>query len=321
MSHFKRSQSKYVKKSYKVRNWSDYEASLCNRGSLTVWLSDEDLSVGQKPETRKGKRKPGRQPTYTHDDIETSLTIGMVYHLHLRQAEGFLRSLFDLLGVNRLVPDHTTVSRRTSKLGKVPIFESESKKGINVIIDSSGVKVHAGSMRKPPSNRDWRKLHIGIDEETGDIVACDLTSKGATDSSRVPSLLKQIDRPLASARADSAYDTQGVYEAVEAHTQGRSPRVLIPPKKGARLRPKSSTSRERNRNIRSRARLGKRKWHTESGYSKRCKGETTFYRYKGIIGPAMHARRLANQRVEARIGCKIVNTMTALGMPDGYMVG
>ncbi len=67
------------------------------------------------------------------------------------------------------------------------------------------------------------------------------------------------------------------------------------------------------------ARVGKRAWHIESGYSKRSKVETTFHRYKGIVGSVMKARGLAAQRVEARIGCKILNTMTALGMPDGEM--
>ena len=76
----------------------------------------------------------------------------------------------------------------------------------------------------------------------------------------------------------------------------------------------------RNRNIRSRARLGKRAWHAKSGYSKRSKVETTFSRYKAIFGSAMRAR-LASQRVEARIGGKILNRMTALGMPDSQMIG
>ena len=49
--------------------------------------------------------------------------------------------------------------------------------------------------------------------------------------------------------------------------------------------------------------------------------ETTVSRYKIMFGPAMKARRLAAQRAEARIRCQILNTMTALGMPDGHMVG
>ena len=122
-------------------------------------------------------------------------------------------------------------------------------------------------------------------------------------------------------RPRHAYDAGGVYEAIENHSAHRSPRVLIPPRKGALLASGPASSRQRNRNIAAEARLGKRKWHTESGYSKRSKVETTFHRYKAIVGSAMRARGLAAQRVEARIGCKILNTMTALGMPDSEMIG
>ena len=141
------------------------------------------------------------------------------------------------------------------------------------------------------------------------------------DAARVPALLKQVERPLAWVAADSAYDTEGVYAAIERHREGRSPRVLIPPTKNAQLRPESSRSRERNRNIRSRTSLGKRTWHTWSGYSKRSLAETTMCRYKTIIGPMVRARTLQGQRVEARVGCQIfLNRMTSLGMPESYRV-
>ena len=78
--------------------------------------------------------------------------------------------------------------------------------------------------------------------------------------------------------------------------------------------------RERNRNVRSRARLGKRKWHTNSGYSRRSLIENTVYRYKTIIGPAMRSRTLQGQRVQARVGCRILNTLAALGMPESQRV-
>ena len=105
-----------------------------------------------------------------------------------------------------------------------------------------------------------------------------------------------------------------------AHTDTRSPRVLIPPKSHAQVKPKVAVLRERNRNIRSRARLGARQWHTQSGYSRRSLVEATFYRYKTLIGPAMRSRRLQGQRVEARVGCRILNTMAALGMPESPRV-
>ena len=87
------------------------------------------------------------------------------------------------------------------------------------------------------------------------------------------------------------------------------------------MKPDVAILRERNRNIRSRARLGKRQWHTTSGYSRRSMVENTVYRYKVIIGPTTKARTLQGQRVEARVGCRILNTMTALGMPESHRVG
>ena len=91
-------------------------------------------------------------------------------------------------------------------------------------------------------------------------------------------MLKQIDGQLASVRADGAYDKKTVYQAVENHTDTRSPRVLIPPKRNAQVKPKAAVLRERNRNIRSRARLGRRQWHTKSGYSRRSLVENTIFR-------------------------------------------
>ena len=130
-----------------------------------------------------------------------------------------------------------------------------------------------------------------MDEKTGDVIACNLTSKTSTDASRVPALLDEVDRPIASFRADSQYDTEGVYRTVESHRPDRSPRVLIPPKKNALIKPDAPVWRERNRNIRSRARHGKRAWHQKSGYSLRAKVETTVSRYKTILGPRMRSRK------------------------------
>ena len=321
MSIFKRTQRKYVKKAYRVRNWREYEAGLRNRGSLTVWISLTAGKLVNWDAPRPRRRKPGRQRKYSNHAIETAVTLGMVFHLSSRQSEGLLRSLFALMKLDNDVPDHTTISRRKAKLGKVPFYQDKQKTPLHILFDSSGLAVHAGQLRRAPNSRDYRKLHLCVDEQSGEVVAGELTSKRARDSSRVASLVGQSDSPISSARADTAYDASGVYEAIENHSAHRSPRVLIPPRKGAQLASGPASSGQRNRNIAAQARLGKRKWHTESGYSKRSKVETTFHRYKAIVGSAMRARGLAAQRVEARIGCKILNTMTALGMPDSEMIG
>ena len=284
MSIFKRTQRKYVKKAYRVRNWREYEAGLRNRGSLTVWISLTAGKLVNWDAPRPRRRKPGRQRKYSNHAIETAVTLGMVFHLSSRQSEGLLRSLFALMKLDNDVPDHTTISRRKPNLGKVPFYQVKQKTPLHILFDSSGLAVHAGQLRRAQKSRDYRKLHLCVDEQSGEVVAGELTSKRARDSSRVASLVGQSDSPISSARADTAYDASGVYEAIENHSAHRSPRVLIPPRKGAQLASGPASSRQRNRNIAAQARLGKRKWHTESGYSKRSKVETTFHRYKAYRG-------------------------------------
>ena len=318
MTAFKRSQAKYVKHAYRTTNWPEYEAGLRDRGSLTVWISEEELK-GWGP-AQHGRRKSGGQEQYSNHAIETALTVGMVFQLALRQTEGFLRSLFLLLELDCRAPAHTTISRRASQLGKLPICPPAGKRPVHILVDSTGLRIQVGNLRKPPKNRDWRKLHIAVNALTGESIGCDLTSKSARDAARVPALLNQIQSPLASVRADGAYDKEAVYAAVENHPDTRSPSVLIPPKRDAQVKPEVAALKERNRNIRSRARLGKRQCRAWSGYSRRSLVENTMYRYKTIVGPTMRSRTLRGQRVEARVGCKILNTMAALGMPESHRV-
>jgi hypothetical protein len=97
--------------------------------------------------------------------------------------------------------------------------------------------------------------------------------------------------------------------------------VLIPPGRNARLSPTpSSALKERNRNIRSIRRFGRREWYKQSGYTKRAMVENAIYRYKTVIGRSMRSRSLAGHRVEVQLACGVLNTMTQLGMPDSYRV-
>ncbi len=317
MKYPKRSQYKYAKSRYRVRNWAEYEAGLQQRGDLTVWLSDDALDSWRAAPSGK----PGGQRTYAEIAIEAALTIRMVFHLPLRQTEGFLRCLADLLEVDLPIPDHTTLSRRLQKLGEIRFRKLTTARPIHLLIDSTGLRIHVGHLQTPPKNRAWRKLHLAVEVGTGEIVASDLTRRRTHDCARVPVLLEQIDNRVASVSADGAYDTEGVYEAAHAQGEGRAVRVLIPPGRDAQLSPKPSAAlKERNRNIRSIRRLGRREWHKRSGYSKRSMVENAIYRYKTIIGRGMRSRTWPGQRVEMRIACKILNTMTSLGMPDSYRV-
>jgi hypothetical protein len=175
MTAFKRSQARYVNKSYKTTNWPEYEAGLRKRGSLTVWIS-EDEPKGWGP-AKRGQRKPGGQEQYSNRAIETALTVAMVFHLGLRQAEGFLRSLFSLLNLNCRAPDHTTISRRARKLGRTTICRPAAKRPVHILIDATGLKVHVGTPRgraglrrpvEPRTNTErWRRPSAAPSEQEG----------------------------------------------------------------------------------------------------------------------------------------------------------
>jgi hypothetical protein len=317
MKYPKRSQYKYTKSRYRIGNWPEYEAGLRRRGDLTVWLSEDAINSWREPPSGK----PGGQRTYADIAIEAALTIRMIFHLPLRQTEGFLGSLARMLEVDLPIPDHTTLSRRLTKLSDIQFRRLPTDGPIHLLIDSTGLRIHVGPLRKPPKRRAWRKLHLAVDADTGEIVASELTDRRTHDCTRVGSLLEQVDNPLASLSADGAYDAEGVYEAAQSKGEGGAVRMIIPPGRDAQLAPRPSPAlEERNRNIRSIRELGRREWHTSSGYSKRSMVENTMYRYKTIIGRSMRSRTLDGQRVEVHLARNILNTMTLLGMPDSYRV-
>jgi hypothetical protein len=77
------------KSKHRIRNWKEYNRSLVQRGSITVWLSEDAVDKWHAAPT--GKR--GRPATYSDDAILTALLIRFVFHLPLRALEGFLSSL------------------------------------------------------------------------------------------------------------------------------------------------------------------------------------------------------------------------------------
>ena len=204
MKYPKRCQYKHAKqKKYHVRNWAEYNEGLRRRGDLTVWFDEEAIANWKADKTGK----PGGQRVYSDMAIETGLVVRMVYKLAYRQTEGFLHSIASLLGLGIEIPDYSTLCRRSRLLRKkLRIPKAASTQPIHLMIDSTGLRIHVGNARKPPKQRAWRKLHIAVDRETGNIVASELTASRARDATRVPALLTQIQAPLVSVAADSAYD-------------------------------------------------------------------------------------------------------------------
>jgi len=314
----RRNQLKYTKKSYRVRNWREYEAGLCKRGDLTIWFSEEALldwhPVGAKP---------GGQRRYSDTAIEAALTVRAVYGLALRQTKGFFRSVARLLQLDIEIPDHSTLSRRSLTL-KAPLRNTGDAGGpVHILIDSTGLKAHRGSIAPADrrNRRTWRKLHLVVDLTTAEILASKITTHCTRDSTPVRDLLAPINRKLASVRADGAYDRASVYYAIENHgSDGPTPtKILIPPGRNAKTSDDAGVeSDQRDANIRHIERVGRRGWQRESGYSRRSLVETAVSRFKNQFGSTLGGRTMQSQVTEIRIACSILNTMTKLGMPDGH---
>ena len=257
----------------------------------------------------------GGQLIYSDLAIKTGLALRLVLHQPLRQTEGALRSIADLLGVRIRIPDHTTFSRRGGGLRILPkrIVRGEP---LHVLVDSTGVKIYGEAewldqKQRARSTRRWRKLHLAVDADTHEIVAVELTTDDVGDVSMISDLLDQIEDPVGSMTADGAYDGQMVYDAVtQRHLEAK---VIIPARSTAVL--SEPPTSQRDQHLQTIAEHGRISWQRSSGYGRRSLVETAMYRYKTIIGRRLRARTLPNQQTEAKIGCNVLNHMTNLGMP------
>jgi len=298
------------KTKYRVSNWPEYERGLVQRGDVTVWLSADAIAAWTP--TRDGRR--GGQRKYSDLAIETALTLRLVFHLPLRQAEGFLRSLLDLMDLSLEAPDHTTLSRRSSGLN-VKLTPIVSKRPVHLIIDSTGLSMvgegeWAAAKHGGRGKRGWRKLHLGVDR-AGMIRAQVLTDSSGDDATTGIKVIKKTKGKLSSVTGDAAYDTVAIYDQAGA----RGARVVVPPTRTASVTGGKPRSAERDKTIRRVAKVGRRRWKKESAYHQQGTVENAFFRYKSMLGDKLHARGLTAQKTEVAIGCKVLNRLLGLSRP------
>jgi hypothetical protein len=285
------------------------------RGSLTFWISDEVLSEWLSSDW---SGEPGAPVFYSDIAIETIVTVKSVFHLGGRQASGFVGSIFTLMGVELPVPDHTTVSRRMGKLSIcLPIEQGTG--AWHVVVDSTGIKVFGEGEWKVRQHgvskrRTWLKLHVGVDETTGEILAVVVSTNNFGDAQVLPDLLEQIDDDIEQVSTDGAYDTDGSYQAIT----GRGAKPVIPPRKNAVIAQHGNCKappRPRDKTIRSIRKHGRKNWKQQSGYHRRSISETTMFRHKNAFGGAVRSRKFDNQATELICQCAILNRMIQVAKP------
>jgi hypothetical protein len=303
------------KQKHKVANSAEYDASLRQRGSLTVWFTDEAVAAWKaEPRTTRGG-----QPWYSPLAILTALTLRAVFRLALRQTEGLIGSIIGLLGLDLSVPDHTTLSRRAETLEVPRPRSGRNAEPVHLLVDSTGLKLCGPGewlveKHGTKARRSWRKLHLGRDADTGQIVAATLTTHDVDDGSQVGPLLDQVDGPIASFTGDGAYDQDGVYTGVaERHPEAA---VIVPPRATAvPSRTAESQPTQRDRHLQLIAERGRRAWQMASGYTKRARAEATIGCYKRVIGDGLRSHTDERQATEMDVAVQVLNRMLELGRP------
>ncbi|MGA9866038.1 MAG: IS5 family transposase [Acetobacteraceae bacterium] len=259
----------------------------------------------------RGKNCPAPPWRYSALAIATALTLRSVFRLALRQTEGLIGSVIALLGLDLAVPDHTTLSRRAESLDVV--HPRPGPGPVHLLVDSTGLKLGGsgewllekhGTKTRP----SWRKLHIAVDTDTGQIAVAALTTNDIDDASQVGSLLDQVDVQVASFTADGAYDQDGVYCAVVSRHPKAS--VIIPPRSSAVPSETAQTAPTlRDLHLQIIAERGRMAWQKASGYNWRVLVEADVSRFKRVIGDGLRSRTDGRRATEVTIAVSVLNRM------------
>ncbi len=267
--------------------------------------------------------KPGASNVYSDLAISTFVTLKSVYHQAGRQTQGLLESLFALMRLELDVPDHSTVSRRMGTLAiTLPVVPKRGS--VHVVVDSTGVKVYGEGEWKTRQHgvsqrRTWRKLHLGIDEATGKIIAAVVTPNDVHDGEVLNDLLEQIEGEIEQVTADGAYDHEHCYQEIAE----REAKAVIPPRKNAVIWQHGNCKappHPRDENLRYIRKHGRKTWKQDFKYHRRSLAETTMFRLKAIFGGKVRSRKFDNQAVELLLQCAALNRMIQVAQPDSVWV-
>tara|TARA_R110000787_G_scaffold277172_1_gene386360 strand:+ start:2985 stop:3929 length:945 start_codon:yes stop_codon:yes gene_type:complete len=309
-----------------------YNEALKRRGSLTIWF-DPEMSWDAVPTGRRG-----RQQTYSDAAIQTDVPFDEGSVQHGAPADDRVRREPAAAGWPRLVGarlQHAVPpSEDPGRQHPLPWVEGPAAPAHPLsghccaipcrAVDSTGIKVEGEGewhARKHggPKRRVWRKIHLGIDEETLEIRAVEITGSHIGDAPVLPDLLGQIpaDQEIGSVTADGAYDTRKCHDAIA----DRGAHAVIPPRKNAKpWKTVTAGAVARNEALRASRYLGRALWRRWSGYHRRSRVETKMHCVK-LLGQRLMARDFDRQVAEIQVRIAVLNGYTALGIPVTEAVG
>jgi IS5 family transposase len=317
------------KRQYRISNWREYNAALVQRGSLTLWV---DVATIAAWHNHPHSGQPGKPYTYSELAITCMATLQVIYRLPLRATQGLLGSVLQLLDLNLPVPHYSTLCRRRQSLA-VSLPVRAKQQPLHLVVDSTGLKVFGEGEWKVRQHgwsrhRTWRKVHLGVDEASGEVLAAVMSIPLLHDKDVLPDLLEQAVPSgilLEQVSADGGYDFMTCYRDIEQ----RGARAAIPPRRNACPNPRGETPQRDATLLRiqeladyskskKRQELARKQWKDQSGYHRRSLVETAVFRLKNIFGDKLSSRRFQAQANEVFLRCATLNRMTHLGMPQSY---
>jgi hypothetical protein len=199
----------------------------------------------------------------------------------------------------------------------LPVLDATQAR--HVVVDATGIKVYGEGEWKVRQHgvgkrRTWLKLHLAVDEATGDILAAVVSTNNVADSQVLPDLLGQIEAEIEQVSAEVTYDTKGSYDTI---TQ-RGARPVIPPRKNAVIAQHGNCKappKARDETLRTIRKHGRKQWKKDSNYHRRSLSETAMFRHKNAFGGEVRSRKFENQGTELFCQCAILNRMTHLAKP------
>lgn len=317
-----------TKRVYRIRNWSEYTASLIQRGSVSVWISEEVQRQWYAP---AGGRK-GRPCLYSDIAIQAILVLRTVFRLPLRGIQGAIMSIFAIARIDLAIPNFSTLSRRMPKLAVDIGHDIPADDPLVIAVDGTGFKVFGEGEWKVRQHgvgkrRTWRKGHFAVvanGKYKGRIVAGQGTGSDVHDCEVMEELLYRIPNPLLAVAADGAYDTRWQRRLLDQ----RRAQPLIPPRDNAcKWREEVCGepilgAKRRNEALDRIAQIGMEDWKKEIGYHVRSLVENTNFRIKTLFGERLASRRKQGdtQDVEIALRMHALNAFSKFGMPESYVL-
>lgn len=293
----------------KISNWSQYNKSLINRGSITFWMDDKAITNWINKERHGGR---GRSNQFSELAIETSLTLKSLFNLPLRATEEFINSIFSLMGLNLASPGYSCMSKR-AKTVNIQYKRASTGAVSHVVVDATGLKIFGEGEWKTHKHgrekrRRWRKLHLAVDASTHDVIAAQVSLDSVGDNRVLPLLLNPLRRTIKQVSADGAYDTKACHELIK----NKKAKATIPPRANAGF---WGAGHPRNVAVEALKEGNLTQWKKDNDYHQRSLSETAMSRFKSLVSAKLSLRNYDAQIAEALVGVKIINKVIDLGMP------